>query len=443
MQGEETVDDLRFAFRLAVTAFVVVLSVAATVSGEQADGAIDRLRASQDRALETAPMLAARLHELEGLGSAVRSERSPGTPYVEWQSEGFGSGFERNFNAQDTLRFGSPFNFPGHSRAGRRLQEITEEWTDAGRTAARIEISTEVGQRWLDLAAAIDRSAVVRDRLARLDGALALQEAKFQLGEVAGTDVAQLDLEHVRESSRLADLDREVAVLRARLRELCGGGCREPIEGDLGELVRVTLTPERESVTGEAVTAGPLFRTAHGEAEAERIRSELVSATAFGRPLIEAEWERVPTIEGLPGFDAWGFRLSVPLPIGGAGRHLRAAAKADGAAASARAAGVRRHVEQRRDSLLAVAEGAASRLTALRTALADLEGIEHSLSEQFRLGAIRYLVYIDGLSRLDEVRLETISARGQLLRSRLELAALLGDGSVFPVCADVPEEDPS
>jgi outer membrane protein TolC len=411
-------------------------------SGEQPDDALGRLVQSQGSAVVHAPELAARLHELDARQSAARADRSPGTPYVEWQSEGFHSGFDRSPNAQDTLRFGSPFNFPGHSKAGRRLQEMTREWVDAGREAARIQLSAETGLRWLDLAAAIERSAVVRGRLDRLDSALALQEARHQLGEVAGTDVAQLDLEHVRESSSLADLEGEVAVLRTRLRELCGSGCQEPRQGDLGLVVSATLTPDRGPETGAAVESAPVFLSAYGEAEADRVRSELISATAFGRPLIEAEWERLPAVEGLPAFDAWGFRLSVPLPIGGAGRHRRAAAKADGAAASARAEGVRLHVTQRTTSLLAVAEGAEGRLTALRSALADLDDVEHSLSEQFRLGAITYLVFIDGLSRLDEVRLEAISARRQLLRSRLELAALLGDAAVFPVGAPDREENP-
>jgi outer membrane protein TolC len=435
-------DGLRFVRWIAIPAWLLAAPLSPAFC-EQPDDARARLMASQLSAVANAPGLAARLHELDGIQAEAQAVRSPGTPYVEWQSEGFGSGFDRSLNAQDTLRFGSPFNFPGQSKAGRRLQEITREWIDAGRDAARVELAAEAGQRWLDLATALERSAVIRDRLARLDRALALQEAKYQLGEVAGTDVTQLNLEHVRESSHLEDLGGEVAVSRARLRELCGAGCREPLVGDLGQMVTATITPLRDSASDDAVESGPVFRSAHGEAEALQVRSELVSATAFGRPLIEAEWERLPPIEGLPEVNAWGFRLSVPLPLGGAGRHLKAAAKADGAAASARAEGVRRHVEQRRESLLAVAEGAESRLIALRSAFEGLDDVEHSLSEQFRLGAIRYLVFIDGLSRLDEVRLEVISARSQLLRSRLELAALLGDPSVFPVGVAVEEENPS
>jgi hypothetical protein len=51
-------------------------------------------------------------------------------------------------------------------------------------------------------------------------------------------------------------------------------------------------------------------------------------------------------------------------------------------------------------------------------------------------------VYIDGLSRLDDVRLEAIDARSQLLQSRVELAAMTGDTSLFPLEVVAQEEDP-
>ena len=63
----------------------------------------------------------------------------------------------------------------------------------------------------------------------------------------------------------------------------------------------------------------------------------------------------------------------------------------------------------------------------------ELPELVHSMAEQFRLGAISYLAYIDGLSRFDRIVEETIDARSTLLRARLELAVLLGDPSIFPL----------
>ncbi len=407
---------------------------------ETSSGALERLLASQRAAAESAPELAARLHELTAAEAAARSVRGAGTPYVEWQSEGFESGFDRAPNAQDTLRLGTPFNYPWNWGEGKRLEGSTLLWTEAGREAARLELAAEVGRRWLDLAAVTERAAVIGRRLARLDEALNLQEAKYQLGEVAGTDVAQLDLEHVRESSRLADLEGQARGLQAQLRELCGAGCLWPEQGDLEELVRLSAASHGE-VTEAAVEAGAPYRSAVGEADAARALADVVSATAFGRPQVEAEWEQFPALEGLPGYDAWGFRLSVPLPIGSAGRQLRAAARAEVEVADSRIEMTRRRYLQQIESEIAAAEGAHGRLSALGTVLEDLEQVEHSLAQQFRLGAIRYLVYIDGLSRLDDVRLEAIEARSQLLRSRLELAAIMGDGSLFPLEVVALEED--
>ena len=408
---------------------------------ETSSDTVERLLASQRAALESAPVLAARLQELTAAEAAARSVRGAGTPYVEWQSEGFESGFDRAPNAQDTLRLGTPFNYPWNWGEGRRLEDATVLWTGAGREAARLELAAEVGRRWIDLAAATDRIDVIGQRLERLDDALNLQEAKFQLGEVAGTDVAQLDLEHVRESSRLADLEGQARGLRAKLQELCGNGCVEPVGGDLEELVALSAA-SHDGITGASVEAGAPYRSVLGEAEAARARADLVSATAFGRPAVEAEWEQFPSLEGLPGYDAWGFRLSVPLPIGSAGRQLRSAARAEVGAAESNLEVARRRYLQQIESEVAAAQGARRRLSALGTVLDDLERVEHSLSQQFRLGAIRYLVYIDGLSRLDDVRLEAIDARSQLLQSRVELASMTGDTSLFPLEVVAQEEDP-
>jgi hypothetical protein len=49
------------------------------------------------------------------------------------------------------------------------------------------------------------------------------------------------------------------------------------------------------------------------------------------------------------------------------------------------------------------------------------------------LGAISYLVFIDGLARLDDLRIQRIQAYETLLYARLELAMILGDPSLFPL----------
>ena len=82
---------------------------------------------------------------------------------------------------------------------------------------------------------------------------------------------------------------------------------------------------------------------------------------------------------------------------------------------------------KRNEQLVGVLENAAS--------------TERALAEQFRLGAISYLVYIDGLGRLDDVRLDAVEARWRLLAARLELAAMLADPACLPVPAVAQKGD--
>jgi hypothetical protein len=82
---------------------------------------------------------------------------------------------------------------------------------------------------------------------------------------------------------------------------------------------------------------------------------------------------------------------------------------------------------------LAAAQSASLRLQETEPVLERLPRTETSLSEQFRLGAISYLVYIDGMSRLDELRLQRIEASETLLQAKLDLAVLFGDPALFPI----------
>jgi hypothetical protein len=219
----------------------------------------------------------------------------------------------------------------------------------------------------------------------------------------------------------------------AALRELCGSGWGAVRRGDLEALAFASSTPGSVAVDETELADGPILRLASGDAALQRSAADLVSATAWGRAEVEAEWERVPAMDGLPGFDAWGFRLTVPLPLGAAGHRQREQARARADAADASLDRARREVLRSAEEALVVAEGAADRLRALEPAMDELPDLVHSLAEQFRLGAISYLAYIDGLSRFDRIVEETIDARSTLLRARLELAVLLGDPSIFPL----------
>lgn len=429
--------------RALVLSLALVLTGGASPgsAGEPAaagDDVVARLLTAQRVALSESPGYRADRARLTAEAAANRREAAAGPPFLEWQSEGVAAS-GRKANAADYLRVGIPFNFPGQTGKARSLVRTTDRWVVAAQDVAALNAAAEVSRRWLDVAAALELEALSVERLNRLDAALNVQEARFQLGEIAGTEVRQLNLEHVGESSRLAAIRAEVATARVALRELCGESRGTIRRGDLEALTALSKTPDETTLSADNLSEGPILRSAFGGAELERSASNLVSATAWGRAEIEAEWERVPALDGLPGFDAWGFRLTVPLPLGAAGHRQRenARARADAAAASLDAA--RREVGRAAQQALAVASSASDRLRALEPALDGLPVSVHSLAEQFRLGAISYLAYIDGLSRFDRIVEETIDARRTLLGARLDLAVLLGDPTIFPLSATMTD----
>jgi len=434
---------------LRALAYTVVVSVVLAVGlsiGETTEQTVTtqdvvaRLTAAQRAAVSGFPGLRAERAGLTADAAAVRREAAAGPPFLEWQSEGLG-GSSRSPNAADYLRVGTPFNFPGQISKARALVRSAESWVGTAQDVASLSAAAEASRRWLDLAAALELEALSEARLSRLDDALNLQEARFQLGEIAGTEVRQLDLEHVGESSRLAALRAEVTMAEAALREFCGAGGGDVRLGDLKALAAYATPPDDVDVTTSMLATGPMLRLAAGNAELEQSAAKLMRSTAWGRAEFEAEWERIPTIDGFPGFDAWGFRLTVPLPIGAAGHRQREEARARADAAEASLDVAKLDVMRSAQEAQAAVRGASDRLRALEPAMDELPVLVHSLAEQFRLGAISYLAYIDGLSRFDRIVEETIDARSTLLRARLDLAMMLGDSTIFPLPDPVAHEE--
>ena len=157
--------------------------------------------------------------------------------------------------------------------------------------------------------------------------------------------------------------------------------------------------------------------------------------------MIEAEWEHFPDLGEVPGYDAWGFRIAVPLPLGSVGARNRAAAKERSAVAAASREAASRDALHRAESALKVAEGAESRLVTIASAVKSLPRIEASLSAQFRLGVLSNLEYLYGTIRHDELLLKSIDAHVELLMARLHLSYLLDDPSIFPTAAYPTEEE--
>jgi|GEM_PF-2578883 len=395
--------------------------------------AVDRLLAATRAAVARAPEVESAVASADALRAAAAAEGAAGVPYTELQQEGIGSGWSDQPNALTTVRLGMPFNLPWQAAAARDLRRAADDAAAAELAVADLAVAARAASLWLELAAAEARLEVVTRARVRLDRALALHEERYSLGEVAGFDVGQLDLEQVRASGveELARAERDR--LAAALRRLAGDGVPTPEVGDLAALVEVTATAAVAELGVESLDAAPLLVAATRRHAAVAARRELVSAVAWGRLEAEAEWEHVPSLGGDDGFDALGLRLNVPLPLGRAVGAARAEADAAARLAAAAARLAVREVADAVDSDLAAAAAAERRLSALEPVLDRLPQAERSLAEQFRLGAQGYLVYLDGMARFDDLRLDTVAARHDLLAARLRLAATLNRTDLFPL----------
>jgi outer membrane protein TolC len=387
------------------------------------------------------PDLASVVADLDAVQAGAAIRKNPGAPYVEAAREGIGPGFSKEPNSVSYLRYGAFFNGPGQSSRGKKLKAAALEYAGAGGDAAALEVADLAAGAWLDLAAEIDRLDVRRRQLQRVEGALRIQRKRLELGEISGSEVVQLELERTRLVTVVADLQRGVAERTVRLHQYTGPDVPLPVEGDLPVLLANREPLDWDGARLEAwVESSPALLQAGFDAERIRQEGDLAQATARGRPAAEVSWEHIHSYAGADGFDTAAVRLIVPLPVGKLGKLERAQAEARNRGAEADRERVRRELTTLARSAAETASAAAEAVRAIEPIEGDLGDIEFSLSEQFRLGVSSYLVYIDGVSRLDDVRVQAIDARHAELRARLALAAITGDPTLFPL-PGLPEED--
>lgn len=424
------------------TAPAVEAPIEAPIKAPTEASAVQRLAATLEAAFR-GPALEMRRAELAAETAADRATVGAGTPSLSWQREGIGSGLDRRPNAIDYLRVSTPFHFPWERGAIRRFDTALASWRQSRLQALAGETLLDTATRWLELAAETERIEVVRERLGRFDRALQIQRKRLELGEVSGSAVTQLELERARDASGLRALQVRREALAAELATVTADGLQAPGRGDLERLVEATLAivpsvslPRGGELT-TALEASPWLVAARQNATRASRREALARRLARGRPSFDLEWERIPDLGPGDGFDAAGFQLTIPLPFGRVERERRAEAEAWTAAADRELEAVRRRLEQRVAAVAVAAAAAQTLLDELTPALARLPEAKHSLAEQFRLGAISYLVYIDGMLRLDEVHLQVVTARKELLTARLELALMLADPTLFPLPPDL------
>ena len=357
---------------------------------------------------------------LDAETAALRLENHPGAPYTELAREGISQFFSPAQNASYYLRLGTPFNAPWNHGSRHDAITATERYVAAGERAAALETAGKAVDAWLELAAAEARLAVRQAQLDRLQTALVLQHRRLELGEISGAEVTQLELERLRLSGEVQAHRLERTAARGELRRLAGAAAPPPQPGDLRALHGTLSNRGGPEVAGEdALDDSPALVAATLDAERIRLDGERARKTVWGRPEAEISWEHIPTIDETDGFDAIGLRFSFPLPFGGLGKRQAAESTARHRQADAERERTRRELAARIDTETATARAADEVLADLDAVESDLPAVEHSISERYRLGVTPYLEYIDGLARLDEVRMQAIEARLAALRSRL------------------------
>jgi outer membrane protein TolC len=381
--------------------------------------------------------------DLDAQAAASRVRVHVGVPFAELEREGLDLDLDPQPNAIWFLRFGLPFNWLGQGSSVSRFIEATDRHVEAESRLADLEIAGQAVAAWLALAATGERILVREDQLDRLASALELQRKRLELGEISGHEVMQLELERVRVGTELAALRSTRASDVAALDRIAGVAAPRPRGNVLARLLDGLRPFEwRDETEQDLIEGSPWLEASAAEVERNRTDRKQAGRTAFGRPEFEVNWARVPDIGQVPGFDALGLRLTVPLPLGEAGKRRRAVADAGVRLAGARAEQTHREVEARLQAAVARASEAAATLAMLREIESEIPRIEHSLVQQYRLGATSYLVYLDGLARLDDVRLQSIDARQGELLARLELAVVTGDATLFPLPAFDEESSP-
>jgi outer membrane protein TolC len=424
---------------VASTALLVVTGALA----QQDSSAGARIRSTMQSAVERGPGAAMVEARIDATRAGYSAATAPGAPTIELQREGFKGLFKSQLNSIWYLRARTPFNAPWQSSRNSALEDQVDEWGGPERRARALERAEEAAARWLELAAERERLDLLAERVARMDRALEIQQRRFDVGEVSGSEVTQLGLERLVDLAQLREAEARTIALASAIRALIGGDFPEPQRGDLATLIGASSSLPDPGQIESAVAMTAAVRAAQARASAESRWGDLLAATTYGRPEFSLEYERVPELLGLPAINAWGFMISVPLPFGRARSQRVLEARSTARLREAEARALQLDLERQLREALAMADSAAEVLVDLRPSIARASEIERSLADQFRLGAISYLVYIDGLTRLDEVLLQATASRLSLLSARLRAAALLDDPTIFPLPAPMPQAQES
>jgi outer membrane protein TolC len=421
------------AYRLVIAAVAATVSVAALA--QQGESVEQRVVETMRRAAAQGPDAEILAASAAAEASGWRADTRLDAPRIALQREGFKGFFENQVNSVWYVRLSTPV---GIGRGGTRadLADQIDRWLGVQTRAGRLQTAATAARLWLESAAQHDRIAVLERRVERLGAALEIERTRYEVGEVSGYAVTQFELQWVNDRAALRQRGARLAAIDSGLRAVVGGDHPAPRAGDLDVLARSVEPAEAGAPVFAQLDVIPFVAAARERADAQSRWGEWVGSTSRGLPEFALEYEHLPSVDGQPAANAWGFMVSFPLPIGDQATVRTEAAAARTRVARAEEARVRGEVRARLESALARSAATREALAEIEPMLARVPEIERSLREQFRLGTMTYLAYIDGLGRLDDLLLNHVDLQLELLLAQLEAAAVLDNATLFPLPAE-------
>lgn len=269
-------------------------------------------------------------HDLVGLAEAdAREAGSRPNPVVAMEGEGY-SAFtprQRSFWNDQALTFRLTQEI---ETAGRRRHRVRA--ADAGVEVARSEVADARRQLHLDIGRAYFRLALAQaDRataaaaLDELEQVIALTEARFAAGEVAGIELRRLQVERLNFVDRVFAIDLAVSNARVVLLGLLGAGdLRQPVAAvdplpapplldAAGRLIATTdgIAVELDRLRADAAAGRPDLTAARRARE--RAETELELQRALRMPNVTAGWGYRRRF----GTHAMDFEVGIPVPLFG------------------------------------------------------------------------------------------------------------------------------
>lgn len=214
--------------------------------------------------------------------------------------------------------------------AGRRVHRM--KVADAGIEVARSEVADElrqlqleVGKAYFQLVLAQANQATARVALKDLEQVISLTEAKFKVGEVAGTELRRLQVERLHFFDQVLTTELAVTDARLALLKLLGAGdLRQefeaidpleppPLRSPDGGLIATAegVAAELNTLRRNAASIRPDLRTAR--LTRERAEAEMDLQQALRAPNVTVGWGYRRDF----GEHAMDFEVSIPIPLFG------------------------------------------------------------------------------------------------------------------------------